>query len=536
MKLLLDSEEARSLDSYTSRHTGVPSLCLMERAALSAADYISNLAKKRPLIREEGVFVLSGTGNNGADGIAAARILLQRGFRCEVLAVGDPARTTEQWKIQRKIYTELGGTLSFAGENPVIPRGFAVYADALFGVGLSRPVEGRAAEAIGSFNAAVRETPGAEAIALDIASGVSASDGKVLGTAVRADATVTFGPGKLGLYLYPGALYSGRVIGAEIGLDEDGWLKSRRDTSFQGAADVPARPPVQALDLLSAAGLLPARKPDGNKGTFGTVLVISGAAGMAGAAFLASRAALNAGAGLVRTVTSEKNRLVLQTLVPEAVMAGTLEDQSGLAELVSGASAIVIGPGLSRGPEARAALRTVLELHGDIPAVIDADALNLLSEKESLPLLGPSCVLTPHPGELARLLHTDTRTVLAEGIRGCAEKLARQTGALVAAKDARTWVVTADQEYLNLTGNDGCATGGSGDVLAGLTGGLLAGGAEPAKAVPAAVYFHGLAADLAAQAAGKRGMTSRDLLEKIPEALRSGDQCLSERTEINHGL
>lgn len=527
MIALLDAAGARSLDRYTSEHTGIPSLCLMERAALAAADEICRMAGKDPLIRRNGIFVLAGTGNNGADGIAAARILKQRGFRCHAAALGDPAHASVQWQMQVKIFAAVGGVLTPAeGDlNAAIPSGFALYVDALFGTGLSRPLTGAAARAAERLNAAAAETEGAKILAVDIASGISASDGSVQGTAVRADVTVTFGPPKIGQFLYPGALYSGRVVPAEIGLDLDGWMRAPDSEKEDGA---------RALELRDAAAMLPRRRPDGNKGTFGTVLVIAGAAGMAGAACLASAAALRGGAGLVKTVTSEKNRLVLQTLAPEAVMAGTLEERAGLERLIPAVKAVVIGPGLSRNADARAALGLVVSLHGEIPVVFDADALNLLAGEPELPVLGPQCVLTPHPGELARLLHTDTAEVKRRGIRACARELAAQTGAAVAAKDARTWtIVPGGAEYLNLTGNDGCGTGGSGDVLAGLTGGILAGGSAPQQAVPAAVWFHGLAGDLAARDRGKRGMTSRDICDHIPEALRTGDECRPDGREMD---
>ncbi len=500
MRYLTDRDGAREIDRHTIRDFGLSSLILMERAALACAGVLAE--NIRPGGR---IFVLAGTGNNGADGLACARILLQRGYEVSVLAAGEETHTTEEWRFQRDLAGKLGISVAFAGHAVQIPCGYDAYVDALFGIGLSRPVSGIRLEALESF---MHASEGAFVLAVDIPSGIDASRGTVYGKAVRADVTVTFGPEKAGLLLYPGAMYCGRVIAAEIGFH------------IPDPAEYACSRICERADI---AALLPGRPADGNKGSFGSVLVIAGAAGMAGAACFAAEAALRMGAGLVRVLTAPENAPVLQIRLPEAVLVTRRPEESlheTIAREMRRASCVVIGPGLSMSGEAAKALDAVCSADSRIPVVVDADGLNLLAGKLSMLQAPERFILTPHPGELARLLTTTVGALKEEGLISASGRLYEQSGAVCVCKDARTVIRTGrKQVFLNPTGNDGMASGGSGDVLSGVIGGLLAAGCAPADAAVAGVWIHGAAGDAAALKEGRHFMSARSIIAGLSAVL-----------------
>lgn len=515
MKKLLDSRQAKELDRYSIQEFGMESLILMERAALAAAGEI----KKLPGSGRR-VFFMAGTGNNGADGLAAARILTQSGWYAEIWVVGDRSRATKEWSYQEKLVNKLGIQIRQWQDGSRIPDGFDVYVDALFGIGLSRAPGGAFLDAIQSFNETAGRNTQSRSVAIDISSGVRADDGFVFNTAVKADVTVTFGYEKAGHRLYPGADFGGTVKTYEIG--------------FAPLQDAKPGPVLYALDEADAGRMLGARRPDGNKGTFGQVLVIAGADGMAGAACFAAEAAYRVGAGLVKVYTAKQNRPVLQQRLPEAVLLNSVAE---LEEAEHHAKAIVIGPGLSKSSRAAEILNRILAGHGQVPVVIDADGLNLLAE-EAPKDLGKRVILTPHPGELARLLNNTIADLKDEGLRSAASRLQNGFGTVCVCKDARTVIRTSNgQEYLNLTGNCGMAVGGSGDVLAGMIGGLLAQGMEPDRAAVLGTWLHGAAGDAAAEAVGMYGMTASDLLAGIAPVMkrisrRISDIAAADRNEM----
>ena len=506
MRYLLDGSQARAVDSYNIKELGIPSLALMERAALA----VFQEAERRT---EPGSRVLAvcGMGNNGADGLAAARMLKQRGRDVEVVLCGNPENATEEHEIQLAIVKKLGISVRTAdneAEYPIKEGCFSLIIDALFGVGLKRPLAGSFATAVKAMNES-----GVPILAVDIPSGISAASGQVLGGAVRASATVTFGYEKLGMVLYPGQDYCGHTTVADIGFSAPGWLpESTARTS--------------GPEILQK---LPVRPADGNKGTFGKVLVFAGSCGMCGAAYLSALAAYRTGAGLVRIFTVQENVPVLQTMLPEAIVTGydrTAPDGSQAEELVRWADVLVAGPGLSRAPYARTLLSAFLS-NIRIPAVLDADALNLLSEDESLRgLLKDGMILTPHVGEMARLTGKTVQEIKAAPAETAAGVRDRY-GVVCVLKDARTIVASENGIYVNTSGNCAMATGGSGDVLSGVIGGLLAGGMDPAGAAEAGVYLHGAAGDAAAAKLGKHAVLASDIIAGIPDILKvyapSGD-------------
>lgn len=521
VKYLVTAEEMRRYDSYTIKNIGIPARVLMERAALAALEAAERFAGAaaaqtghfggaeaggsceggkpgggtafRRAGEKRTALVMAGTGNNGGDGLALARLLASRGYAVEVWCVGSLEKATEQWKSQRAILENY--SVKFCGK----PAGteYTVIIDALFGVGLCRELTGSFREAVEIFNG-LRGWK----LALDIPSGVDADTGRIWGEAVRADATVTFGFWKRGLVLYPGCERAGEVTLADIGISP---------MSFQGEA-----PRMYALEG-DPWELLPKRDPAGHKGTFGKVLLAAGSRNMAGAAILAARAAYRAGAGMVKVITPEENRVILQTAVPEALL-GTPED---LEKSLNWADVAAVGPGLGQDETALSCLSRIIR-ESRLPLVIDADGLNLLScggdlarELSRQGEQGRSIVLTPHVGELARLAGMPAES-LREDISGEAQRLSARIHGTVAAKDARTFICReGDPICVNLGGNSGMATAGSGDVLTGVIAGLMAQGMDGYRAACVGVYVHGAAGDRASARLGPYACTAGDLISNL---------------------
>ncbi|MBQ6385910.1 MAG: NAD(P)H-hydrate dehydratase [Lachnospiraceae bacterium] len=487
MRHLLYAEEMKRCDSRTIRELGVPSPVLMERAADETAREVLDLLGSG----HGRVIAVCGTGNNGGDGYACARNLHLKGVPVSVLPLGNPEKFTEETRFQAEICGRLGIPEAGAEELAGL-REEDVIVDAVFGIGLSRDVTGRYAEIIEAISASR-----AKVAAVDIPSGIHADTGAVLGCAVRADRTVTMQAGKPGLYLYPGAAFAGRVRAAEIGV------------AFAGTE--------RGADLLlkeDLASLLPVRDASGNKGSFGKVLLAAGSFCMAGAAYLAASAALAAGCGMVRILTDARNREILQTLLPEALISvyeTPEEAEREMRSLSSWCDVIAAGPGLGTGEAAEALVGTALSLPVR-PLVLDADALNVLSlHPEWMERLDKDVYLTPHIGEMSRLTGRSVPEIKSDLI-GAAAAFSEECGAVCHLKDARS--VTAGPDggiFINTTGNDGMAAAGSGDVLTGILASLAAQGMRGTGAAAAAACLHGLAGDLAAETSGKRGMKAGDL-------------------------
>lgn len=500
MEYLVTAEEMKRYDAVTIRKIGIPSLVLMERAALAVMEEIAAVCQ------EGTALILAGTGNNGGDGLALARLLAERGFQVEVLVCGDPGRATEEWKKEASILSNYPVKFEPEGMSPgrkPLRKEYTVLVDALFGVGLSREVTGEYRERIEQFNGLCGYK-----VAVDIPSGIHSDTGRICGCAVKADLTVCLGIGKRGLYLYPGCEYCGAVKVKEIGIGKAAFRDSLPGM-FRYTEEIEK--------------LLPPRKGSGNKGTFGKVLLAAGSRNMAGAAVLAARGCYGSGAGMVRVATPECNRTILQAAVPEALLWTYEEEREGLPSKpdLDWADVLAAGPGLGTGECAYQLLRYMLEQSGK-PLVIDADGLNLLAKHPSLMELaasqgraGRKMVLTPHMGELSRLTGesiAEIRLHPAESVMGLAGKL----HCVVAGKDARTFICQEGRPVcLNTTGNSGMATAGSGDVLAGMIAGLLAQGMEAFEAASAGVYWHGMSGDAAAAVSGEYGVTASGILEHM---------------------
>ncbi|MBQ0000809.1 MAG: NAD(P)H-hydrate dehydratase [Clostridiales bacterium] len=500
MKRIVTASEMKQLDLATIEGHGMPGMLLMERAALETVRIMEQYYEKNPAAAKR-ILVICGGGNNGGDGVAITRILHLHGFSAEYTLTGNPDHYTEDLKKQIFIAQSYGVPCVTPGDY----MDYTTIVDAVFGVGLSREVTGSYAEILSEMNAATGWK-----VAVDIPSGIDGTTGKILGTAFHADLTVTYGYRKAGLCLYPGRSYAGQIHVADVGI----YGEPEEGTSFA----------IQDADLTR----IPERTPDGNKGTFGKVLVVGGSEGMAGAAYFSASAVLASGAGMVKVQTVKDNAIALQTLLPEAILS-TGDHETDYKKAFEWCDALVIGPGLSTAAKNIAKTGTFLfkAFERQIPVVLDADGLNLLAENPLLlNYLSSNVILTPHMGEMSRLTGKSIAELKTDPAAHALE-YAAQTGAIVVLKDACTVVASPDGKvYYNLSGNEAMATAGSGDVLSGILGALAAGfsrqGIEINTAELAAlgVYLHGKAGDMARNELGTRGVKASDLIRYIPAVLK----------------
>lgn len=504
MRYLPDGAQMKSGDRNTIEVKKVPSMVLMERAALKTVERMHT--EQVDLTR---VLVVCGSGNNGGDGYAVARLLHLEGSQVTVVLAGRESSMSSETRLQREILGNYGVT----DRKDIPPAEYTAVVDAVFGIGLDRRVEGRYADLLEQMNGL-----SGTKIAVDIPSGISSFTGEVLGTAFQADMTVTFACMKLGMALYPGASFSGKIFTEEIGIQAD---------LFDGRAEVAYT--YERDDLRS---LMPERKPDSHKGTYGKVLMITGSKGMSGAAYLSAKAAYRTGAGLVKIYTEESNRIILQTLLPEAVVVSYREfDEAQLIQELAWADVAAVGCGLGTGELSRKLVKTVC-CKAEIPIVMDADALNLAAaDMELLAILAKrqeqlkkgGLIVTPHLKEMSRLLGCSMEELLPVKERmSCLRQFAETyRPAVCVLKDARTLVQQQGKRmYVNTSGCSAMAKGGSGDVLAGILAGLLAQHLEVYAASVLGTYLHGLAGETAAQKKGNYSTLAEDLLDGITGVLK----------------
>lgn len=492
MKYFLNSLQMKSADRYTIQEKGIPAVDLMERAAAGCVMVMEeeSLDLSHPC-------VVCGSGNNGGDGFAIARILAEKGCPVRVFFVGTEAHCTEENRYQMRLLREKGISIG----NEYIPGEYSIIIDAIFGVGLSREVIGRYYQIIQQMNQAK-----AVKFAVDIPSGISTDQGNVMGIAFRADYTVTFQSEKLGLALCPGREYAGKVVVADVGIHTENVL-NERDVAF-------------TLEPSEYRDLLPERPEDSNKGNFGKLLIIAGSKGMAGAAYLNAMAAYMAGAGLVQIYTPEDNRIVLQSLLPEAIITTyDLYDQGELIRLLKWADTVCIGSGIGKSDRSRKILRTTLE-YVQVPCLIDADGLNLIAEHQKYmnETILENLVITPHMKEMSRLLGTEVAELKSNRIELMNQFVSRYPVTCIL-KDARTIIASPDRPIcINLSGNAAMAKAGSGDVLAGIVSGLMAQGMDCRDASVLGTYLHGRSGDYARADKGGYSVMARDLIEYLSDA------------------
>lgn len=511
MRCVVSNTEMKAIERHTINNIGIPSIVLMERAALSVRDEIVPLVKYG-----DKVLVVCGVGNNGADGLAVARLLHEAGIFCAVYFIGNEEKATDEWKLQKNILNNISDDNLCFVTTPDFNE-YNIIVDAVFGIGLTIDVEGEFKNVIEQINAAKQ----AIIVSVDIPSGINAETAKVMGGAVKADITVTFEYEKLGIRLFPGKGYAGQVCIKNIGILP--LVESIRPRIYTHTPE--------------DYELLPKRDAYSNKGSYGKLFVIAGSKNMTGAAQFCAESAYRCGMGLVAVLATEPQVVkTIQSKLPEAVIIDWNNDEfrSIIKDRVRISDAVVCGPGLGNDKVAEEIVRTVLETD-DRPVVLDADALNIIAKNNWCHLLKSNMILTPHLGEMARLT-CKSIDMIQEDLLETAEEFAKKSKATVILKDAVT--VIADEAgvfYINSSGNSGMATAGSGDVLSGITGAMCAmysktetevvpsdflkqTGAKKRLASSMAVYIHGLCGDLARKKIGERPLLARDIskaLEKV---------------------
>ncbi len=479
-EMLLSRAEMQNADKRAINHFGIDEEILIENAALAAF-------RACPKVKSARIF--AGSGNNGADGYALARHLYLNGTDTEIIALY-PAKHKNA-----EICKNLGIKITPFSE--MEDRDTDLIVDALFGTGLSRNIEGDGAKLISYMN-----EKSAFKLALDIPSGVNADTGEVMGCAFNADKTVTFGFFKAGLFQYPGHGAAGEIVKAYISIPED----------------IPDSGAYLVRDIT-----LPLRKRDSNKGNHGNLLVVAGSYGMSGAAYMATKAAVKSGCGLVTLALPDKILPQVAPKIPEAMTVGCAHNGKTYIKEAIGdilpfsekATTLLIGPGMRNTEETAYLVREAISLFSGKNIVIDADGLNCLKDT---PRLFEGTVITPHPGEMARLLNTDIASVQKDR-RSASSSFAQKYGCTVVLKGAFTITATPEGKcYYNTTGNPGMAQGGSGDVLAGITASFLAQGTE--GGAYKAAYIHGLSGDLCCSEYPEGAFSATDIIKKLPAAIK----------------
>ena len=566
MKFVLGSKQMKQVDNLSINKFGMPSVVLMERAALGVVSLIESKFSK-----SDKIISVCGNGNNGADGIAAARILFEKGYEVTILV--DGVRTSEG-EMQLSIAKKSGVKIKKYTRNKIKLNEYNLIIDAIFGIGLLRNIEGNYADLVSAVNDSK-----AKVVSVDISSGINSTTGQIMGTAVKADYTVTFGYKKIGLLLYPGADYSGKVKVVDIGFPKTVIRKiAKKAFTFTG----------------DDINLIPKRMKNSNKGMYGKVLVIAGSEYIGGAACLAGMSAYRSGVGLVKVLTHQNNRDAILKAVPEALIS-TYNSNYGVEQIeriisneLDWASCVIIGPGISKSEIAVTLTKYVIG-NTRVPTIIDADALNIMADiiaeaktwantgakietnteakieakieanteaniednteakieanteaktdaktetKTDKKIFtsedGASFILTPHIGEMERISGFDKATIKSDPIKYADEfvkcfsnNYSKNLNIICVMKDARTIVTDSNGcTYINTSGNSGMAKGGSGDVLTGVIAGLISNKMSCFDAACMGVYVHGLAGDESAIKKGQYGMKAGDIIDNICAAMK----------------
>lgn len=536
MRYIVNREEMRAVDAYTIEELGIPSMVLMERAAMAVAEQLFQYAAEQALPEPARVLIVTECGNNGGDALAAARMLREAGWQTDIFQIGGIQKESGQYRQQREILERLGIPVHTGITEEVMQEWkrirYDIVLDGIFGVGLHREIQEPQRNVIECLN----QLTGLKC-AIDMPSGINSTDGRLLGIGFRADVTVTFGCEKTGQLIGAGPEYCGTVIIADIGFPQQ---------ALQQAG--PGCYCYEYRDLER----LPVRDTTGNKGTFGRVTVIAGSAAICGAAVLCARAAYHTGCGLVEVVTHVNNRETVNRLLPEALLHvySTKEEAEQLVrQSEDWADVMVVGPGI--GTDETGQALTARALASACPLVVDADAITILSRQEAwwkqrceMVLSGVGSagtepedlhlILTPHMKEMERISRIPMNQ-LKQDPWGSARTFARATGAVCVLKDARTVVALPGEPdcYMNHSGNDGMAVGGSGDVLAGILAALAAQGLPLGEAARLGVYLHGLAGERAAEQKGHYGMLAGDIIDGMVYILKEYEE--QRRKDRNPG-
>jgi len=511
--ILVTAAEMQQIDRQAIEAFGIPGRVLMENAGRGATRFLfeqfSNLKNKH-------VAIIAGRGNNGGDGFVIARYLAQSGIPVKVyllsrsnLVKGDAAANLKLLKLLAVPVIEIPDDASFSARQSAM-NDPDVWVDAILGTGLKSDVEGYFKTVINFINSLHKPV-----FAVDIPSGLNSDTGQPCGVCIRARATATFAFAKTGHMVYPGTDYTGVLKIVDIGIPP--YITEKADP----------RQFLVTADLIRSC--LPQRPPDAHKGTTGHLLLLAGSPGKTGAASMTSVSALRAGAGLVTLGIAESLNAVLETHVLETMTAPLPESQTGvlgesafvtIEKLMSGKKCLAIGPGLGRGTETKKLVRKIIQT-SEIPLVVDADGLNNLAGRvQVLQSAKAPIILTPHPGEMARLLDTNVGTVQQDRIK-CARNFAAGFNVHVVLKGARTVIAHPDgRVFINPTGNAGMASGGMGDVLTGIIAGYMAQGLSPESAAHVGAYLHGAAADSLAETMGPYGYLAGEVMHAVPGEIK----------------
>jgi ADP-dependent NAD(P)H-hydrate dehydratase / NAD(P)H-hydrate epimerase len=510
--LIVTAEQMREIDRLTIQKYGVPSLTLMERAGEAVAQAMLGRFTRNA---KKGVLIIAGKGNNGGDGLVVARLLKKKRIPCEVALLAwqdelspDAAHNLRAYlKLKGKVTEISAASLSLLSGR--ISKN-ALIVDAILGTGIRSEVRGLFADAI-----ALTNSSGLPVVAVDIPSGLDTDKGIPLGVAIQAEMTVALAFPKLGEVIYPGAKYAGELVVADIGIDE------------RAVAEV--APKTELLEREMIRWLVPRREPDTHKGSYGHVLVLAGSRGKTGAAILSSRAAMRSGAGLTTLAAPRSlNNIFASALVEvmtELLRDNAAEEVEPLSDdewrrLLERKNVLLFGPGIGVNHATQNILRWLLR-NLAVPWVIDADGLNnLVLEIDRLRHAKVPPVLTPHPGEMARLTGKTTSEVNADRV-GIARSFAVEHRCHLILKGARTVIAAPDGRVsINPTGNPGMASAGMGDVLAGMLAGLLGQGLAPEDATRLGVYLHGFVGDRVAETKGQIGLIASDIVDGLPSGMR----------------
>ena len=510
---VLNATQMREADARAIQEIGIPSIVLMENAgrqvvAALEAHYSDLLARH--------VAILCGRGNNGGDGFVVARTLHQRGVDVSVFVLGSIGDVRGDARLNLEILGRLGLTAVEIADEQAWELHFSEIAecdlivDAIFGTGLKTPLSGIMETVVADVNGS-----GIPVLSIDLPSGISADTPELIGDCIHASMTVTLGAPKLPLVLPPGEGHAGNVVIADIGIPA-------------GVIDSVDGPRLELLTREDMRELLPPRQLESHKGDYGHVLVVAGSQGKTGAAYLTAMGALRSGAGLVTVATPKNCQPIVAAMAPEYMTIALGEDAQGQVSaeavdqvLATERDVIAVGPGLGTGEAVTAFVRALVE-RGTVPLVIDADGLNVLAGRSDSINGGDGSrdlIMTPHPGEMGRLAGISTTDVQANRIE-VARNFATRHHVYVILKGHRTLIATPDGKvFINPTGNPGMASGGSGDLLAGMVAGWLGQLLDTEAACKLAVFLHGLAGDLAEADEGEQAMTASDIANHLGDAI-----------------
>jgi NAD(P)H-hydrate epimerase len=506
---LLTGDQTREIERIAIEEMGISSTLLMKNAALRLAEHC---VKTLDGVKNPGVVIVCGQGNNGGDGMALACLLREKGIETRVIFVGDIDAVKGDPAIYLANIKKLDIPIKQIPLNCSPPdisseiENRDLVVDAMFDTGLSRDIEGNYKYLVETINSYAKHV-----ISADIPSGVHSDTGRIMGCAVKAAQTVTFQFPKIGLYAYPGAAYTGEVHIEDIGIPSD--LINRIE--------------IKAEILTDAARLLPARGQRANKGDFGKILVFAGSKEMPGAAALASSAAYMVGGGLVRacvipqvaSVIHHWQREVVTRVVPETDGMYCKKSLETLTEEIKNADVVVLGPGIGRGPGVTAFVHELIRVTQS-PIVLDADALfAVCKDVNILKSLKAPCIITPHPGEMSRLTGRSVSDIL-DNIIDTAVNFSREFNVVTLLKDAHTIIANPDGSFfINTTGSNALSKAGTGDVLTGMIAGFIAQGCNLFSAGILGAYIHGKSGEAAVTRKSNYSVMASDLLENIPAVI-----------------